>query len=382
MLLTAFDCRHSDRQLPPSIDSSGGLIVAITLFDGQSRHEQVIFCQDSSTGLKAIIAVHSTALGPALGGVRFYPYASEEEAVRDVLRLSEAMTYKNSLAGLDLGGGKSVIIGDPTTQKDERLLEAFGRCVELLGGRYITACDVGTTMEDMDVITRTCSRVVGRSREAGGVGDPSPATAYGVYRGMLACAEHVWGTAPLVGRRVGVSGVGKVGSALIAHLVTAGAEVVVSDVDLQALERAVHANPGVAVAADPEALLESEIDIFAPCALGGVLNEESVWKLGARIVCGAANNQLDNSHIDSILHRRGILYAPDYLVNAAGVIHVAGELDRHSAERTPQTIERIYDTMKNLLELASARGISTGAAAVALAERRMAGTNRRSEAAA
>jgi valine dehydrogenase (NAD+) len=279
-------------------------------------HEQVVFCQDKRTGLRAIIGIYSTALGPALGGTRFYPYASEEEAVHDVLELSRGMAYKNSLAGLDLGGGKAVIWGDPEQLKSEALLRAYGRFIESLGGRYITACDVGTYVADMDLIARETRWVTGRSEQHGGAGDSSVLTSWGVYQGMRAAAEHVWGTPSLAGRRIGVAGLGKVGKHLVRHLRKEGATVIATDISEQARAWAIEHHPEVELVDDTQALITSDLDIYAPCALGGALNDETVPVLTAKVITGAANNQLAHPGVEKALADRGILYVPDYLVLA------------------------------------------------------------------
>ena len=336
-----------------------------------SGHEQVVFCHDKHTGLKAIIAIYSTALGPALGGTRFYPYETEADALRDVLRLARAMAYKNALAGLDHGGGKAVIWGDPEVMKSEALLRAYGRFVESLGGRYITACDVGTTVADMDVIARETRFVVGRSVEYGGAGDPSTLTSWSVFQGMRAACEHVWGTPSLAGRRVGVAGIGKVGKLLIGHLVADGASVVATDVDERAVEWVRRTYPQVEIVSDTDTLIRSDIDVYAPCALGGALNDATVPVLRARVVAGAANNQLAHPGIDKQLADRGILYAPDFVINAGGVIQVADEIDGFNFERAKLRASRIYDTTRDILRLAEAEGVPPGVAADRLAERRM-----------
>ena len=286
-------------------------------------HEQVVFCQDRASGLKAIIGIYSTALGPALGGTRFYPYASEEEALHDVLELSRGMAYKNALAGLDLGGGKAVILGDPERIKTEQLLRAYGRFVHSLNGRYYTACDVGTYTWDMDLVARETRFVTGRGVEHGGAGDSSILTAWGVFQGMRAAAEHRWGSPSLSGRRVGISGLGKVGKYLTGHLLEEGAEVVASDVNPKALAWAAVTYPQVSLVSDNTALITSDIDIYAPCALGFALSDETVPVLRAQVVAGAANNQLAHPGVEKLLMDRGILYAPDYCVNSGGVIQVA-----------------------------------------------------------
>ncbi|MGA4730839.1 Glu/Leu/Phe/Val family dehydrogenase [Micromonospora taraxaci] len=339
-------------------------------------HEQVVFCQDKQSGLKAIIGIYSTALGPALGGTRFYPYASEEDALADVLDLSRGMAYKNALAGLDLGGGKAVIWGDPEQIKSEALLRAYGRFVESLGGRYYTACDVGTYVADMDVVARETRYVTGRSVEHGGAGDSSILTAWGVFQGMRAAAEHVWGTPSLRGRRVGVAGLGKVGKYLTGHLLEDGAEVVATDVNPKALEWVRSNHPQVTLVDDASALVAADIDVYAPCALGGALNDDTVPALRAKVVAGAANNQLAHPGIEKLLADRGILYTPDYVVNAGGVIQVADEIEGFNFDRAKLRATRIYDTTGEILRLADAEGVPPAVAADRLAERRMADIGR------
>ena len=338
---------------------------------GQTGHEQVVFCQDAPTGLRAIIAIYSTALGPSLGGTRFYPYPSEDAALADVLSLSRAMAYKNALAGLDLGGGKAVIIGDPARLKSETLLRAYGRFVQSLGGRYITACDVGTYSEDMDIVARECSHVTGRTAPHGGSGDSSVLTAFGVFQGMRAAAEHAWGSAGLDGRRVGVEGVGKVGRHLVPHLVRAGARVVICDVNPGAIEQVRAAYPAVEAVAGRGELLAADIDIYSPCALGGAINDDSMEMLNARIVCGGANNQLAHIGLEKLLAERGIIYAPDYLVNAGGVIQVADEFEGFNFERAKGRAAQIFGTTRKILAIADEEGVPPAVAADRLAERRM-----------
>jgi len=337
----------------------------------ESEHEQVVFCHDQASGLRAVIAVHSTALGPALGGTRFHPYPSTSEAVADVLNLSRGMTYKAALAGLDLGGGKAVILGDPRTRKSEALLRAYGRFVQSLNGRYYTACDVGTFSEDMDVIARECSFVTGRTVAHGGAGDSSVLTAYGVFQGMRAAADAVWGLPTLDGRTVGVAGVGKVGHHLVRHLVEDGAAVVVTDVWEPALDRIRDEFPGVRVVGSTEELVASPLDVYAPCALGGALTDEVVAVLSASIVCGGANNQLAHPGIEKSLSDRGILYAPDYCVNAGGLIQVADELEGFSFDRAKQRASTIFHTTREVIELARVDGVPPAIAADRLAERRI-----------
>lgn len=342
----------------------------------EGSHEQVVFCQDRASGLKAIIGIYSTALGPALGGTRFYPYASEDEALHDVLELSRGMAYKNSLAGLDLGGGKAVIWGDPEQIKSEQLLRAYGRFVESLGGRYYTACDVGTYTPDMDFVARETSYVTGRSVEHGGAGDSSILTAWGVFQGMRAAAEHMWGSPTLKGRRVGVSGLGKVGKYLTQHLIEDGAEVVATDVNSKALDWARTTYPQVTLVPDNTSLVAGDIDVYAPCALGFALNDDTVPALRAKIVAGAANNQLAHPGVEKLLMDRGILYAPDYCVNAGGVIQVADEIEGFNFERAKLRATKIYDTTKRILQLADSEGISPATAADRLAEQRMSDVGR------
>ncbi|WP_370130541.1 Glu/Leu/Phe/Val dehydrogenase dimerization domain-containing protein [Streptacidiphilus sp. EB103A] len=344
-------------------------------------HEQVVLCHDRDSGLKAVIAIHSTALGPALGGTRFHPYASEEEAVQDALNLARGMSYKNALAGLDLGGGKAVIIGDPAPRaeggdKSEALLRSYGRFVQSLGGRYVTACDVGTYVADMDVVARECDYVTGRSPENGGAGDSSVLTAFGVFQGMRASAQHRWGAPSLEGRRVGVAGVGKVGHYLVRHLVEEGARVVVTDVREDAVNRIRAAHPEVEVAADADALIRADLDVYAPCALGGALDDTTVPALTAGIVCGAANNQLAHPGVEKDLADRGILYAPDYVVNAGGVIQVADEIQGFVFERARAKAAKIFDTTLEIFDRARADGVPPAVSADRLAERRMADVGR------
>ncbi|MEY9988278.1 valine dehydrogenase (NAD+) [Streptomyces sp. V4I8] len=348
------------------------------LFHSESGgHEQVLLCQDQSSGLKAVIAIHSTALGPALGGTRFYPYDTVEAAVADVLNLSRGMSYKNAMAGLGLGGGKAVIIGDPQRIKTEELLRAYGRVVASFEGRYITACDVGTCVEDMDMVALECPWTTGVSRSNGGSGDPSILTAYGVFEGMRACAQHVWGGSTLRGRTVGVAGVGKVGHHLVEHLLADGAEVVITDLRAESLHRITDIYPQVRVVRDTDELIRTEgLDVYAPCALGGALNKDTVPVLTARIVCGAANNQLGHPGIEKDLADRRILYAPDYVVNAGGVIQVADELLDFDFNRCKAKASAIFDTTQAILVRAREDGIPPVVAADRIAEQRMAEARR------
>jgi valine dehydrogenase (NAD+) len=342
----------------------------VGIFDSGTTHEQVVFCRDQASGLRAIIAIYSTALGPALGGTRFYPYADEAAALADVLALSRAMAYKAACAGLDLGGGKAVIIGDPNTEKTEALLRAYGRFVQAVGGRYYTACDVGTYVEDMDVIARECSFVTGRSPAYGGAGDSSILTAYGVFQGMRAAAEVAWGSPSLRGRRVGIAGVGKVGHHLVEHLLDDGASVVVADVSRDAVDRVRVVHPEVDML-DIDDLVSAPMDVYAPCALGGALSDDTVPALQAAVVCGAANNQLAHPGIEKVLEDRGVLYAPDYVVNSGGLIQVADEIEGYSEPRARAKATGIYDTTKRIFALAATEGVPPSVAADRLAERRM-----------
>ncbi|HEX9995344.1 MAG TPA: Glu/Leu/Phe/Val dehydrogenase [Acidimicrobiales bacterium] len=332
-------------------------------------YEQVVFCHDPASGLRAIVAIHSTVLGPALGGTRFWPFASEHEALVDVLRLAKGMTYKAAVSGLDLGGGKAVIIGDPRRLRSEALLRAYGRFVDGLSGRYITAEDVGTTKDDMDLVSLETRHVTGVSVSLGGSGDPSPATAWGVLWAMRAVAEHRWGTTALDGLRVAVSGVGKVGLDLVHHLVDEGAKVTVADVNPDAVENAVGRYGATAV--DPDQLHTTECDIYAPCALGAVLNERTIPELRCGAVCGSANNQLATPEDGERLAEAGILYAPDYVVNAGGLMNVAEELRGYDQQRAYERIRGIEGNIRRVLATAEAEGITPADAADRVAEARI-----------
>ncbi|MGH2717003.1 MAG: Glu/Leu/Phe/Val family dehydrogenase [Actinomycetota bacterium] len=330
-------------------------------------YEQVVFCHDRPSGLRAIIAIHSTALGPALGGSRCWHFASEEAALTDVLRLAKAMSYKNAAAGLDLGGGKAVIFAPPV--KTEELLRAYGRFIDTLGGRYITAEDVGTTGDDMDMIHRETRWVTGISPAYGGSGDPSPATAYGVMQGLRAVALELWDDESLAGRRFAVQGVGKVGHALVGHLTQAGAEVVVSDVNQDHVDRAV-ADFGVEAVA-PERIQSVACDVFAPCALGGVINDDTIPELACKAVAGAANNQLLRPAHAEALAQRGILYTPDFIINAGGVINVADELNGYDQRRAYLRIEGVFGAVRRVFETARKESLSPALAANRVAEERI-----------
>jgi leucine dehydrogenase len=338
---------------------------------GKYGHESVLFCSDNEAGLRAIIAIHSTLLGPALGGTRMWHYASEAEALQDALRLSRGMTYKAAVAGLNLGGGKAVIIGDSAHDKSERLFRAYGRFVEALGGRYITAEDVGTNVQDMAYIRMETSHVVGISEEAGGSGDPSPVTALGVLSGIRACLDTVYGTPDLDGRRVAIQGVGKVGYALAELLHRAGARLTVCDVDPERVEAAVDAFGARVV--DDEDFFGLEVDVLAPCALGAILNDETIPQIRAPIIAGSANNQLqDETRHGEALAEREILYAPDYVINAGGLINVYSEIEKTPESLALKRAEAIGDTIRRVIRLAHTEDVPTFEAAKRLADERLA----------
>jgi leucine dehydrogenase len=336
--------------------------------------EQVAYCHDRSTGLRAIIAIHSTELGPALGGTRFYPYATEEEALVDVCRLAKGMTYKHAVCGNDLGGGKAAIIGDPRTLRSEALLRAYGRFIEGLNGRYITAEDVGTTQADMDVIHRETPHVTGVSESLGGSGDPSPATALGVLWAMRAVGERLWGSPNLAGRHVVVSGVGKVGSALVAHLDAEGAKLTLSDVDEAKVGPLAERFGTMRVV--PEAAHAVPCDLFSPCALGAVLNAATIPEMNCDAVVGSANNQLASLADAERLRHRRIVYAPDFVTSAGGVINIAEEAHGYNRDRAYARTESIHDTLLEVFERADAENTTTSAAAERLAEDRIAAVSR------
>lgn len=337
-------------------------------------HEQVVLAQDAASGLRCIIAIASTALGPALGGTRFFPYADDEAALADALRLSRAMALKNAVAGLPAGGGKAVVLGDPRLDKTEALLLAYGRVVAALGGRYVTACDVGTTVADMDVVARTNPWTTGRSREFGGAGDSGELTALGVHAALRAATAARLGAASLEGIRVAVSGLGKVGHRLVGHLVTDGAVVLCGDIDAGAVARTRATYPSVSVL-PVDALVTADVDVFSPNALGGALTPAVAAALRARLVCGGANNQLADPAVDRQLADRGVLWCPDVVVNAGGVVAVADEgfgAGGYDDERARERVLRIGDTLRSVLAAAAAAGTTAGAAAVRLGEERIA----------
>jgi leucine dehydrogenase len=332
----------------------------------QHDHEQVVFCYEPSAGFKGIIAIHNTALGPALGGTRFWNYKSDMEALVDVLRLARGMTYKAAAAGLNLGGGKAVIIGDPKTPRRELIFRAHGRFVESLKGRYITAEDVGTSVEDMDYVHMETEYVTGI---VGGSGDPSPVTAYGTYRGIKACARERYGSDDLTGFTVAVQGCGHVGYYLCQFLSEEGAKLIVTDIDEEKVQRVVQEFGAEPVS--PQRIYGVEAKVFAPCALGAVVNDETLPQMKFEIIAGAANNQLAEERHGDELHRRGILYAPDYVINAGGLINVYGELNGWTGDRAKRKAGEIYDTLGELFELSKEQGIPTHEAADRFAERRI-----------
>lgn len=335
-------------------------------------HERVLVCSNPEVGLEAIIAVHSTALGPGLGGVRMWPYQSMDDAVTDVLRLSRGMTYKAAAAGLNLGGGKAVIIGDPKKIKSEALFRSFGRYVESLGGLYITAEDVGTDMEDMEVILEETRWVTGVSPAHGGSGDPSPVTAYGVLQGIKAASHWQFGDndGVLTGRSVAIQGLGSVGFHLAQYLRDEGAKVFGADIDTEATARA-RDEAGVEIVPTAE-ILSVDCDIVAPCALGAVLNDSSIPALRCKVVAGAANNQLeDETRHGQALHDRGILYAPDFVINAGGLINVYNELTGYNRERAMRMTRGIFLNMMRVFQISRDQSVPTYVAADRVAEERI-----------
>jgi valine dehydrogenase (NAD+) len=335
---------------------------------GSAGHEFIAFGRDEPTGLRAIISIHDTTLGPALGGTRFFAYGSEAEALKDGLRLSQGMTFKAAAAGLPFGGGKAVIIGDTTVLKTPDLLRAYGRFVDTLGGRYVTAADVGTTSEDLDIIGEATSYVVGRTMAAGGSGDSGFATALGVFCAMQTAADVAWGTDGLVGRLVGIEGAGKVGFHLIGMLRDVGARVVVSDPFTPSLAR-VRASHGDVATVD--SVIQMPLDIYSPCAMGATLTTASVQSLRAAIVCGAANNQLLDTPVGSLLHARGIVWIPDFVANAGGLIQVASERLGKTQENVMAHVQEISTTVSHILDVSRTDDVPTGVAAQRLVLERL-----------
>ncbi|MED1418912.1 MULTISPECIES: branched-chain amino acid dehydrogenase [Bacillus] len=332
-------------------------------------YEQLLFCQDQNSGLKAIIAIHDTTLGPALGGTRMWTYESEEAAIEDALRLARGMTYKNAAAGLNLGGGKTVIIGDPHKDKNEEMFRALGRFIQGLNGRYITAEDVGTTVADMDIIHEETDFVTGISPAFGSSGNPSPVTAYGCYVGMKAAAKEAFGSDSLEGLTIAVQGAGNVAYHLCKYLHEERARLIVTDIHKEPVQRIVQEFGAEAV--DPNDIYSVEADIFSPCALGAILNDETIPQLKAKVIAGSANNQLKEAKHGDMLYEMGIVYAPDYVINAGGVINVADELYGYNRERALKKVEQIYQNIEKVFEISKRDGIPTYIAADRMAEERI-----------
>ncbi len=334
------------------------------------NHEKLVFCQDKHTGLKAIIAIHNTVLGPGLGGTRVWNYASDAEALNDVLRLSRGMTYKAAISGLNLGGAKAVIIGDAKTIKTEALMRKFGRFVENLNGKYITAEDVNTTTRDMEYVNMETDHVVGLPESMGGGGDPSPVTAYGVYMGMKAAVKHAFGNESLNGKKVAVQGIGKVGGHLLEHLHKEGAKLFITDINEEMLAK--YSKEFGATVVKGDEIYGLDVDVFAPCALGAILNTENISKLKAKVIAGAANNQLADENIHGpMLVEKGISYAPDFLINAGGLINVYQEHIGYNRETAFRNTEHIFNVTSDIFKMAAANNIHTQKAAMELAEKRI-----------
>jgi leucine dehydrogenase len=332
-------------------------------------HEQIVFCRNDDVGLRAIIAIHNTTLGPALGGCRLYDYATEADAIRDVLRLSRGMTYKAAVAGLDLGGGKSVIIGDPSL-KSEAMFRAFGRHIQSLGGRYITAEDMNTSVEDMDNIRRETRWVTGSAAAHGGSGDPSPVTAWGCYHGIRACLEVIYGSPDVAGRTVAIQGAGNVGYYLAKYLHEGGASLLYADINQRRISRVMEEFGGAVLEGDE--FYRANCDVLAPCAIGGIINTRTIPMIKAPIIAGGANNQLDDETRDGeALSERGITYAPDYVINAGGLINVCSELKGQTHEKAMGDAAAIFNTVKRIINKAKSEGTTTIRAANRVAEERI-----------
>lgn len=342
------------------------------LFDEleEYSHEQLILCSDKNSGLKAIIAIHDTTLGPAIGGCRMWNYPTLNDSVKDALRISRGMTYKAAVSGLNLGGGQAVILGNPKTDKNELIFRAFGRYVEGLGGRYITAEDVGTDVNDMELVRMETNYVTGISKALGGSGDPSPVTAYGVYVGMKACAEERWGSDSLKDRKIAIQGMGQVGRYLAEHLYAEGADLYIADIDEEKIDAALTTVKARVV--EPEKIYEIEADIFSPNALGGVINDDSLNQLNCEIIAGGANNQLEEEKVHGAqILEKDILYAPDYVINAGGLINVANELEGYRQDRAMKQAEGIYSILKNVFKISKDENIPTYLASNRIAEERI-----------
>ncbi|MFY9428066.1 MAG: Glu/Leu/Phe/Val dehydrogenase dimerization domain-containing protein [bacterium] len=348
----------------------------IDIFKEMEKHgfEQIIFNYDKTTGLKCIIAIHDTTLGPALGGCRMWPYETEDEALTDAMRLAVGMTYKCAASDNNFGGGKSVIIGDPNKDKSEALFRAFGRFVQMLGGRYYTGTDMGTTGMDFVYASRESDCMTGLPEEFGGSGNTALPTAYGVYKGMKAAARIVFGSASLKGRKIAIQGVGKVGQGVVDHLKEEGAQVIISDISEENINKVKEKYPDVEVV-DPEGVYDVECDIFSPCARGGIINDDTIPRFKCKIIAGSANNQLLEPQHGEMLHERGILYAPDYVINAGGLIQVADELEYKDAsmrrERVLMKTEAIYDILLRIFTRSKEQNIPTSEVADRLAEERI-----------
>ncbi len=333
------------------------------------NHEQVVFCNDKDTGLKAIISIHNTVLGPALGGTRMWNYASEWEALNDSLRLSRGMTYKSAITGLNLGGGKAVIIGDAKTQKTPELMRRFGQFVHSLSGKYITAEDIGMDTEDMDIVREETPFVTGISQSKGGAGNPSPITAFGVFMGMKAAAKYKYGSEDLEGIKVMVQGIGHVGESLVEHLTNEGAQVFIADINQERLDEVSRKYNATIYVGD---IYSADVDIYAPCALGATVNDETISRIKASIIAGAANNQLaDERTHGKILKDKGIVYAPDFLINAGGIINVYAELEGYDRKEIMRKTENIYNTTLEILKSAEVKNITTHNAALQIAQQRI-----------
>jgi leucine dehydrogenase len=334
------------------------------------NHEKLVFCQDKHTGLKAIIAIHNTVLGPGLGGTRVWNYANDAEALNDVLRLSRGMTYKAAISGLNLGGAKAVIIGDAKTIKTEALMRKFGRFVENLNGKYITAEDVNTTTRDMEYVNMETDHVVGLPESMGGGGDPSPVTAYGVYMGMKAAVKHAFGNESLNGKKIAIQGIGKVGGHLLEHLHKEGAKLFITDINEEMLAK--YSKEFGATVVKGDEIYSIDTDVFAPCALGAILNTENIGKLKAKVIAGAANNQLADENVHGpMLAEKGIAYAPDFLINAGGLINVYQEHIGYNRETAFRNTEHIFNVTSDIFKMADAKNIHTQKAAMELAEKRI-----------
>lgn len=344
----------------------------MTKFDliEENDHEQVIFFSNKDAGLKAIVAIHDTTLGPAIGGTRMWNYSSENEALEDVLRLSRGMTYKAAISGLNFGGGNAVIIGDSETQKNELLFRTFGKFIDGLAGRYITAEDVGTTVKDMEYVRMETKYVTGISKALGGSGDPSPVTAYGVYVGMKACANAIWGNDSLDGKKIVVQGAGQVSKHLCEHLYNEGAKIYISDLvesKIESILKSVRVN-----VVKPENIYDVDADIFSPCALGAIINDKTIPKLKYKIIAGSANNQLQDEHKHGkMLLDKGILYAPDYVINSGGLMNVSNELEGYRQDRALKHADSIYEIVSNVIKISSKQNIPTYLASNQIAENRL-----------